>query len=110
MNIASAFWEFQMDKFDRQVAKLTPEDRSRMQQLSAEIQDRLKEMTTIFGRTLNITIDDSFILKYHPEPQKTHGPAGGQHINLVCAPEGSPCGCYVDPPGECVYTGNPNGC
>jgi len=98
-----------MDDIERR-APLTPENRARMQQLSKEIQACLKEMAEIFGKTLNMTIDESFILKYHPEVDKKFDAPGGQHIQMVCASIDGPCGCYVDPPGECVYTGNPNGC
>jgi hypothetical protein len=98
-----------MDSFEHKEAQLTPEDRTRMQQLSAEIQERLKEMLAIFAKTVSITIDDSFTVRYEPQPHKTHTEPGGQDIHLVCSPDGI-CGCYVDPPGICVYTGSPTGC
>lgn len=97
---------------ERKVALLSPEDRARMQRLSEEIQGRIKEMALIFARTMKMHFDESYSLKFQPEKPADVAfvAAGGQHIQIVCAGIDGPCGCYVDPPGECVYTGNPNGC
>jgi hypothetical protein len=94
----------------KQVA-LHPDDLFRMQRLSEEVSGRLKEMGMIVARTLGIPVDANTVFKFEPRPAGVvFGYPGGQHINLVCTPDGSVCGCYVDPPGICVQ-GNPTtGC
>jgi hypothetical protein len=94
-----------MDPSDRKEAALSPEDLQRMRRLSEEIQGRLTEMVLILSRTLDVQFGDAPTLHYRPEPEKVDEWPGGQHINLVCTPDGSVCGCYVDPPGICVMGG-----
>jgi hypothetical protein len=91
-------------KTNTQRVELSTDDKQRMQRLSEEIKARLTEMSLIFSRTMQINLGSDAILKFKPEPaaaSDSHArPA--QHIEIICAPDGT-CGCYVDPPGICEY-------
>ncbi len=84
--------------------QLSADDRQRMQRLSEEIRARLEEMAMIFSRTMKIDLGKDAVLKFKPEPVATADPHARplQHIEIICAPDGT-CGCYVDPPGICEY-------
>lgn len=98
------------DSNGRKQVALHPDDLFRMQRLSEEVSGRLKEMGMIVARTLGMPVDTGTIFKFEPRPSGAlYGYPGGQHIQLVCSPDGV-CGCYIDPPGICVQ-GNPDtGC
>ena len=85
--------------------RLTQDDHARMQRLSEEIRGRLEEMALIMTRTLGIALTPEMVRRFTP---LTAGSleADVTRMEIVCAPDGATCGCYVtldDGTGFCEY-------
>ena len=73
--------------------EFTLEDKSRVNRLVEEIRGRLEELALISARTAGFTLSGEAMRKFAPMAQKTF--ASPYYIEIVCMPDGGPCGCIV---------------
>jgi hypothetical protein len=73
--------------------EFTPEDKSRVNRLVEEISGRLEELALISARSAGFALTGEAVRKFAPMAQKTF--AAPYYIEIVCMPDGGPCGCIV---------------